>query len=146
MQLWLKKIFNAIICLEQIPSCFKDTIIIPIYKGKGKDPLLTKGISLFSVIVKLFEHVLLLRMIPILKEKGIPHNTQTAYQAGISCSHATEVVQEMIKSYIDSGVTIFQCFYDLEKAFDSVEHNVLDFMKKSKPVFTWGQDTLIDST
>ena len=123
--IWLKKVFNEIIQLERIPSSLKDTIIVPIYKGKGKDPLLARGISLSSVLVKLFERVLLLRMIPILEEKGIPHRTQTAYQAGVSCSDATEVVQEVIKSYIDSGANIFQCFYDLEKAFDSIEHNVL---------------------
>ena len=64
-------------------------------------------------------------MIPILEEKGIPHRTQTAYQAGVSCCDATKAVQETIKSYIDSGSTIFQCFYDLEKALDSIEHNVL---------------------
>ena len=128
MVIWLKKVFNEIIQLERIPSSLKDTIIVPIYKGKGKDPLLAKnyrGISLSSVLVKLFERVLNNRMIPILEEKGIPHHTQTAYQAGVSCSDATEVVQEVIKSYIDSGANIFQCFYDLEKAFDSIEHNVL---------------------
>ena len=43
----------------------------------------------------------------------------------MSCCDATEAVQETIRSYIDSGSTIFQCFYDLEKAFDSIEHNVL---------------------
>ena len=128
LELWLKKIFNEIIRLEGIPPSFKDTIIIPIYKGKGRDPLLTKnyrGISLSSVIGKLFERVLLLRIQPILEEKGIPHHTQTAYQAGLSCNDATEVVQEVIRSYIDGGATVFQCFYDLEKAFDSIEHNVL---------------------
>ena len=55
-------------------------------------------------------HFILLRMIPILEEKGIPHRTQTAYQAGVSCCDATKAVQETIKSYIDSGSTIFQCF------------------------------------
>ena len=43
LELWLKKIFNEIIRLEGIPPSFKDTIIIPIYKGKGRDPLLTKN-------------------------------------------------------------------------------------------------------
>ena len=126
--LWLKKIFNGIVHLEQIPSCLKEAEIIPIYKGKGKDPLLTsnyRGISLSSIISKVFERVILLRMTPILEEKGIPHHTQTAYQAGISCSDATEVVQEVVKAYINSGSKIFQCFYDLEKAFDSIEHTVL---------------------
>ena len=126
--LWLKKIFNEILHLEQIPSCLKESIIVPIYKGKGKDPLLTnnyRGISLSSIISKVFERVILLRMTPILEEKGIPHRTQTAYQAGISCCDATEVVQEVVKAYINCGSMIFQCFYDLEKAFDSIEHNVL---------------------
>ena len=128
LDIWLKKVFNEIIHLERMPSSFKDTTIVPIYKGKGRDPLLAKnyrGISLSSVIGKLFERVLLLRMIPVLEEKGIPQCTQTAYQAGVSCSDATEVVQEVIKSYIDSGATIFQSLYDLEKAFDSIDHNVL---------------------
>ena len=126
--LWLKKIFNEILHLEQIPSCLKEVEIISIYKGKGKDPLLTsnyRGISLSSIISKVFERVILLRMTPILEEKGVPHRTQTAYQAGISCSDATEVVQEVVKAYINSGSKIFQCFYDLEKAFDSIEHTVL---------------------
>ena len=37
---WLCKVFNAIANLEVIPSQFKEGTIIPIYKGKGKDPLL----------------------------------------------------------------------------------------------------------
>ena len=118
LTLWLKKIFNEILHLEQIPSYLKESVIIPIYKGKGKDPLLTnnyRGISLSSIISKIFEQVILLRMIPILEEKGIPHRTQTAYQAGISCCDATEVVQEVVKAYISCGSIIFQCFYDLEK-------------------------------
>ena len=57
-------------------------------------------------------------LIPILEEKGIPHHAQTAYQAGVSCCDATE-------GYIDSGFIMFQCFYDLEKAIDSIEHNIL---------------------
>ena len=38
---------------------------------------------------------------------------------------ATEVVQEAISSHILYGSTAFQCFYDLEKAFDSVEYCIL---------------------
>ena len=52
---WLCYIFNCICQLEHIPQCFKDGIIIPVFKGKGKDPLLTKnyrGITLTSVLAK----------------------------------------------------------------------------------------------
>ena len=65
-----------------------------LYKGKGRDPLLAKnyrGISITLVIGKLFERILLQRLIPVLEDLGIPHYTQTAYQAGISCADPTEV-------------------------------------------------------
>ena len=76
--------------------------------------------------MKLLERILLQRMMPIiLEENGIPHHTQTAYQKGVSCSDATEVVQEAIRCYIDNGCDAFQGVYDLEKAFDSVEYCVL---------------------
>ena len=55
--LWLQKIFNSIITLEEIPHCLKEGIIVPVYKGRGKDPLSPssyRGISLSSVISKLF--------------------------------------------------------------------------------------------
>ena len=114
--IWLKKVFNQ---LERIPSSLKDTIIVPIYKGKGKDPLLAKnyrGISLSSVLVKLFERA----------GHPTPHPCKRhVRQVCLAViPQKTEVVQEEIKSYIDSGANIFQCFYDLEKTFD-LEHNVL---------------------
>ena len=62
---WLCKIFNAIVNLEAIPSPFKTGVIIPIYKGKGRDPLLPtscRGITLTSVIAKTFEYSILDRM------------------------------------------------------------------------------------
>ena len=66
-KLWLKKVCNAIIDLEVVPPSFLKAVIVPIYKGKGKDPLSTnnyRGISLTSVIGKLFERIVLQRMTP----------------------------------------------------------------------------------
>ena len=60
-KLWLKKIFNYIISLEVVPQSFSNTTIVPIYKGKGRDPMQTsnyRGISLTSVIGKLFERII----------------------------------------------------------------------------------------
>ena len=71
--LWLQKIFNSIVTLEEIPNCLKEGIIVPVYKGRGKDPLSPssyRGVTLSSVISKTFEIVLLKRMSPILEETG----------------------------------------------------------------------------
>ena len=113
---------SAFQCASTMPLSSQST------KEKEKNPILTnsyRGISLTPVIGKLFEHIVLHRMAPILAEKGVPYHTQSAYQAFLSCADPTEVVQEAVRSHIQHGSTVYQCFYDLEKAFDSVEHCVL---------------------
>ena len=125
---WLLQIFNAILDLESIPPCLKTATIIPIYKGKGKDPLDTnsyRGISLSSSISKVFETIVLRRLLPVLEEMNIPHLNQTAYQRGISIQDVTFAVQETVRKYVREGDAVYQLFYDLEKAFDSVEFPVI---------------------
>ena len=54
LTVWLKRIFSAIIHLEQIPPSFK-LGIVPIHKGKGHDPQMCnnyQGITLTSVLSK----------------------------------------------------------------------------------------------
>ena len=75
MKIWLKRIFNSILHFEQLPVCLKEGIAVPIYKGRGKDPLLVSsyhGITLSSVIAKLFEVIILHRLSPCLEEAGFP--------------------------------------------------------------------------
>ena len=85
ISIWLSMIFNAMVNLEATPSVFKKGILIPIYKGKGKDPTSYIGITLTSVIAKTFEILLLDRILPILSDRNIPQLTQTAYRRGVSC-------------------------------------------------------------
>lgn len=68
--------YNHICQLEPIPKCFKDGVVIPVFKGKGRDPLLTKncrGISLTSILTKVF---LSYRITLMLEDAGIPQPTQ----------------------------------------------------------------------
>ena len=79
---WLVKIFNGILALEQIPAVLNEGVVILIHKGKGKDPFLPgsyRGITLSSVIIKLFEIMILHHLTPVLYEAGIPDFTQAAY-------------------------------------------------------------------
>ena len=125
---WLCKVFNTIVNFEAIPSQFKVCIIVPIYKGKGKDPLLSgnyRGIILTSVIAKTFEYLLLDRMLLVLSDNCVPHLNQTAYQRGVSCAYATFSCQETISKFIRDGDSVYSCFYNLASAFDTVEYHVL---------------------
>ena len=84
-----------------------------------------RGITLSSIIAKTFEVVILKCMSPILDERGFPDINQTAFQRGISCNDAIFSTQEVLLNYIRQGENPFLCFYDIEKAFDSVEFPIL---------------------
>ena len=100
-------------------------MICPIYKGKGKDLLYChsyRGITITSVLMKVFEYTILNRLLPALQKFGHPSLTQTAYQKHISCQDAIFATQEAIQHNLRVS---YLSLYDLEKAFDSVEHCIL---------------------
>ena len=125
---WLCHIYNCICQLERIPQCFKDGLIVPVFKGKGKDPLLTKnhrGITLTSVFAKVFEIILSYRITPLLEAAGVPQATQTAYREGVSCTDSMFASMEALAHFKSNGDNVYSCFYDLASAFDTVEFCVL---------------------
>ena len=112
LKCWLCKVFNSIVNFEVISSQFKAGIIVPIYKGKGKGPLLPgsyRGITLTSVIAKTFEH-LIDRMLPVLSDNSVPDLSQTAYRRGVSSTDITFSCQETISKFIRDGDSIYSCF------------------------------------
>jgi hypothetical protein len=125
---WILQICNAITELEHVPDSLKIGIITPLYKGGGKDPLDThsyRGITLTSVLAKVLESLLLTRLQCHYSEKGIPHLNQTAYRKGVSCAEAIFSTLEVLSIYSQRCEKVYMCFYDLQKAFDSVHYSVL---------------------
>ena len=103
-------------------------MIVPVHKGKGRDPLNCnnyRGITLTSVLSKCLEVIILERLLSLFVDIGFPHPSQTAYQRGLSCIDAIFSTQETILKHIRDGDTPYLCFFDLEKAFDSVEFSTL---------------------
>ena len=128
LSVWLKNILNASVRMELIPAAFLTGNIQPIFKGKGKNPLLCnsyRGITMMSVMMKVFEYAVLERFLPILHDARHPLLNQTAYQRNISCHDAIFSSQEAILAAIRDGGQPLLALYDLEKAYDSVGHPVL---------------------
>ena len=128
LKIWLKKIFNRLLTLEELPDCLKVGLVVPIYKRQGKDPLLVssyRGITLSSVLSKVLEIILLQRLSSPLEEQGFPDQLQTAYQKGVSCMDAIFATQETLTNHLRDGCQPYLCLFDIEKAFDSVELPIL---------------------
>ena len=73
----------------------------------------------------MFEIILLQRLTPTIEEFGCPDFAKMAYQKGLSCIDAIYATQETLLIHARENGKPFLCFYDVEKAFDSVELPVL---------------------
>ena len=69
--------------------------------------------------------IVLYRLSPVLETTAVPDITQTAYQKGLSCVNAIFATQEALLVHGRDGGKPFVGFYDMEKAFDSVETPIL---------------------
>ena len=59
MVIWLRNIMNALRELEMIPDFLKKGVVVPVYKGGGKDPLLINTVivgSLLTSILSIFDY------------------------------------------------------------------------------------------
>ena len=108
------------------PEKMKQAKVIPLFK-KGC-PLTTlnyRPISLLSVFSKVIEKLMYRRLFNFLKVNKILYNSQFGFRADHSVNHALISLTESIKNSLDNKK--FECgiFLDLQKAFDTVNHQIL---------------------
>ena len=120
-------LFNQIVEQEYIPLIFQHGLIIPIPKSYNKDPSDPSnyhGITLLSVIAKIFKKVILL----CLQTAGIPnqvHPLQGGFKPGVSCIHTAFIFQEAIQQLREQKQKAHVALLDVQKPFDTVWHNGL---------------------
>ena len=101
--------------------------IVPIYKEKG-DKLLCKNyrpISLLSNINKIYEKLIHKRLYSFFEEQNIIFKNQFGFRKNHSTVHALIDLTEDIRKTIDSNKFACGIFVDLQKAFDTVDHNII---------------------
>ena len=85
------RILNTVIELEAIPEVLKRVVVVPVYKGGGKDPMRRdsyRGITLTSMVSKVLEFLILERLESVFVAAGLPHINQSAYRRAVSCADA----------------------------------------------------------
>ena len=101
--------------------------VIPIFKDKGSDLdfINYRPISLLSNINKIIEKLMHERLFSFLEKYKCIYELQFGFRAGHSTTHALIDLTEDIRKAIDDNLFAVGVFIDLQKAFDTVDHNIL---------------------
>ena len=119
---FLAHVFNAVLRTHHFPQVWKHARVISILKP-GKDPALPSSfrpISLLHTIGKLFEKILLARVLHVVNEGGLLRDKQFGFRPGHSTSlQLAHLVERIARNFGDKWLT-GAVSLDVAKAFDTV--------------------------
>ena len=112
----LCKLFNSIMITETIPSAWRDSVLVPIFKEKGdiQECKNYRGMKLLTHTFKIWERVLDRRV----RECTDIHESQFGFMPGRSTTDAIFILKQTIEQYREGQKDICVTFIDLEKAYD----------------------------
>ena len=114
-------LFNR--CWESgtVPSAWKSSILVPIYKGKGdrSDPASYRPIALTSCIAKLYEKMIKLRFEPLIDNSLIAE--QAGFRKGRSTLDNLIQLDHDIKKAFTRKRVVSAVFFDIKKAYDTLD-------------------------
>ncbi|KAI5640813.1 reverse transcriptase (RNA-dependent DNA polymerase) domain-containing protein [Phthorimaea operculella] len=122
-QLYL--LFNLCWRSGRVPSDWCKAVIVPLYKGKGSqlDCKNYRGISLLSVVGKLYAKVLIERVVKETDEKV--WDAQAGFRKGMGCTDQVFSLRCIAEKFLAKNQKVYCAFVDLEKAYDRVVRNEL---------------------
>ncbi|KAL4143539.1 hypothetical protein QTP88_005858 [Uroleucon formosanum] len=123
--LMLTHIYNSMLRLSYFPLLWKFSVIIMILKpGKPPDsPKSYRPISLFPLFSKIFEKIILKRILPVI-ESNLPNN-QFGFRHNHSTIHQIHRLVDNISYALEKKLICTGVFLDVAQAFDTVWHEGL---------------------
>ena len=82
-------------------------------------------IVLYPVVAKVFEKMIATQLNAFLEHHGLLHDLQGAYRHGRSADQILMYAVDTIVQTVDGGNCVCAAFFDLRKAFDSLDHSIL---------------------
>ena len=118
----LTSLFNKAWKEKRIPKDWELGIILPIHKkGDNRECSNYRGISILSVVLKVYESILGKRLKTVIESQL--EEPQSGFRKGRGIQDHIFTIKQLIEKNLNSGV--FIAFLDLEKAFDSIPREVV---------------------
>ena len=123
---YLLNLFNYIFDNGIFPEAWSDGLMVPLHK-KGNLKVLNnyRGITLLSVLGKLFTRILNNRLMSWAESYGIYVEAQYGFRPRRGTVDSIFIIHNVINKFIDEGQTLYTFFVDFSKAFDFVVHDNL---------------------
>ena len=123
----LAEIINLSFLTGIYPDNLKIAKIVPVFKNKGSNLQCSnyRPISLLSNINKIYEKLMYTRLYNFLDIHNCIYNLQFGFREKHSTNHALFSITEKIREALDSNEFACGIFIDLQKAFDTVNHDIL---------------------
>ena len=122
----LVDVFNLSFSSGIYPTPLKTAKVIPIHKKDSKLECSNyRPTALLSNIDKILEKLMHERHSNFLDKNKLIYSLQFGFRQSYSTSYALIHLTETIKQSLDQGLFICGFFVNLQKAFDTVDHNIL---------------------
>ena len=122
----LLQMTNICIHTGVFPDVLKEARIIPIHKGgPSEDPTNYRPISILPLVSKVIEKHVTKHLFSYLNKYKLLHEAQSGFRKHHSCQTALiKLINDWLK-HIDQENIVGAIFFDLKKAFDVVDHEIL---------------------
>ena len=123
----LTNIINLSFSTGIYPDNLKIAKVVPVFKNKGSILQCNnfRPISLLSNINKIYEKLIYTRLYKFLDTHNCIYNLQFGFREKHSTNHALFSITEKIREGLDNNNFACGIFIDLQKAFDTVNHDIL---------------------
>ena len=120
-------LFNIVLKSGTVPTDWCTGIIIPLFKNKGSvdDVNNYRGITLLSVLGKLFTSALNSRLTTYLEGISALGEDQAGFREGYSTLNHIFVLHCLIDFYLQKNKRLYCAFVDYSKAFDLIDRSTL---------------------
>jgi hypothetical protein len=124
--IFLSKLINAIIDNEVWPDELKIQVQRPIYKNGSKKNLDNyRPISLLSNINKIIEKFFAKKILTFLNKHNVITEKQFGFRQSKGAVDALKYINEIVSNSLNNGKHVEAVLVDLQKAFDTVDHQAL---------------------
>lgn len=144
----LKHLINLSFTEGTFPEPLKISTVRPLYKKNSKEDINNyRPITLIPILSKIFEKAMYHRLSGFFEKYNIIKNEQNGFQKKKSTTLATFNLIRNITENIDRHIPVSVIFFDMTRAFDFVDHEIL--LKKCErygirgPALDWIKNYLL---